>query len=158
MSLGGTDYSKTLEEAIDHAHKKGAVLVAASGNGDKDARFYPAAYDNVIAVAATDPDDRKADFSNRGSSWVDGAAPGVNILSTTEDGRYGRKSGTSMATPHVAGVAGLVWSTPEGGSATNESVRRQIQDTADKIRGTGTYWKKGRINACEAVGGGSSCE
>jgi thermitase len=63
-------------------------------------------------------------------------------------------SGTSMATPHVAGVAGLVWSTSSGTS--DKSVRDKIESTADKIGGTGSYWSKGRINACKAVGG--SCK
>lgn len=156
MSLAGTGYSRTLKEAVDHAWGEGAVLVAAAGNERSSVANYPAAYRNVIAVAATDHYDRKAGFSNRGS-WVDVAAPGVGILSTTEDGRYGRKSGTSMATPHVAGMAGLVWSNSSGADASNESVREKIEDTADTIGGPGaSSLGKGRINACKAVGG--SCD
>jgi thermitase len=152
MSLAGTGYSRTLEEAVDRAWRKGAVLVAAAGNERSHVKNYPAAYENVIAVAATDHHDRKAGFSNHDHSWVDVAAPGVGILSTTEDGGYGRKSGTSMATPHVAGVAGLVWSNPAP-STSNEVVREKIESSTDGIGGTATYWEKGRINACKAVGG-----
>ena len=154
MSLSGTKRSKTLEEAINYAWRQGAILVAAAGNDNTNDRFYPAAFRNVIAAAATDQNDLKAGFSNYGS-WVDVAAPGVGILSTTEDGRYGRKNGTSMATPHVAGVAGLVWSTP-GADASNESVRRKIEEAVDPIGGSrASSLGKGRINACEAVGGDS---
>ena len=88
------------------------------------------------------------------------AAPGVDILSTLPaDGRvhwdpsgYGLLGGTSMATPHVAGVAGLLWS--KGGSAldTPAEIRAKIESTADQISGTGKYWTKGRIDACRALG------
>ena len=152
MSLGGSTGSSTVSDAVNYAWSKGVVLTAAGNDGSKKAS-YPAYYEHVIAVAASDYYDKKAGFSNYGS-WVDVAAPGVDILSTTRDGGYGTMSGTSMATPHVAGVAGLVWSTSSGTS--NKSVRDKIESTADKIGGTGSYWSKGRINACKAVGG--SCK
>lgn len=155
MSLAGTGRSETLEEAVNYAWREGVVLVAAAGNDGSSTRNYPAAFRKVIAVAATDYNDGKAGWSNHGSSWVDVAAPGVGILSTTENGRYGRKSGTSMATPHVAGVAGLVW-TSSPSDASNELIRRKIESTADRTKDTGTSWSKGRINACKAVDG--SCK
>lgn len=155
MSLGGTSSSLTVEDAVNYAWGKGAILVAAAGNGGSNTLFYPAAYTNVIAVAATDHNDQKATFSNYGSSWVDVAAPGVSILSTTVDGAYGKKDGTSMATPHVSGVAGLVWSVSPA-STTNQSIRDKVEATADPVAGTGTYWAKGRINSCKAVG--STCD
>lgn len=95
MSLGGTSSSLTVEDAVNYAWGKDAILIAAAGNGGSSTLFYPAAYPNVVAVAATDHNDQKATFSNHGSSWVDVAAPGVSILSTTADGAYGKKDGTS---------------------------------------------------------------
>lgn len=156
MSLGGYSSSRTLQLAVDRAWKKGAILVAAAGNDGKNWGSYPAAYTNVIAVAATDHQDLKASWSNYGGNWVDVAAPGANILSTVPNHGYEHLNGTSMATPHVAGLAGLVWS--KGGlCGTNTCVRDQIQKTAQKIDGTGTastqYWIHGRVNACRAVGG-----
>jgi thermitase len=148
MSLGGPTSSSTVQAAIDYAWSKGVVVVAAAGNDGTKTWHYPAAYDNVIAVGATDNKDAKASFSNYGSSWVDVAAPGVDILSSTRDGGYAAWSGTSMATPHVAGVAGLVWSKSGLCDTTdNACVRNQIEATADPVSGTGTYWAKGRINA-----------
>ena len=158
MSLGG-GASSTLESAVNYAWNKGVVLVAAAGNNNTSDPLYPAFYTNVIAVAATDHNDAKASFSNYGN-WVDVAAPGVSILSTAPDHKnriwgsgvkYATSSGTSMATPHVAGVAGLVWS--RGLCTNNTCVRAQVETTADPISGTGSYWIYGRVNACKAVGG-----
>jgi thermitase len=155
MSLGGSSPSSTLESAVNYAWSKGVVLVAAAGNNGNTTPVYPAYYSNCIAVAATDSNDTKASFSTYGS-WVDVAAPGVDIFSTLPNHtnkigilNYGSLSGTSMATPHVAGLAGLVWATSYGTS--NTSVRNRIQSTADPVIGTGTYWQYGRINAYKAV-------
>jgi thermitase len=155
MSLGGSSSSSTLESAVNYAWGKGVVIVAAAGNSGNTARLYPGYYTNVIAVGATDSNDAKASFSTYGS-WVDVAAPGVNIFSTLPNHanqigsqNYDYLSGTSMATPYVAGLAGLVWATSCGTSNTN--VRNRIQSTADPITGTGTYWQYGRINAYKAV-------
>lgn len=155
MSLGGSGGSGTVENAVNYAWGKGVVVVAAAGNSNTNARFYPAAYPNVVAVGATDRNDAKASFSNYGSSWVDVAAPGVGILSTTKDGGYQAWNGTSMATPHVAGEAGLIWSTDLciTGTVTEKAscVRNQIEGKANLVSGSGTYWAKGRINANCAV-------
>jgi thermitase len=157
MSLGSPSPSSTLQSAIDYAWSKDVVVVAAAGNRGTNAQFYPAAYGNVIAVGATDNTDAKASYSNYGSSWVDVAAPGSSILSTTVDGSYGLMSGTSMATPHVAGEAGLIWSKSGLCAASdNACVRNQIESKADQTSGTGTYWAYGRINANGGVGGGTS--
>jgi len=161
LSLGGSLPSRTLQNAVDYAWNKGVVLTCAAGNSGTGAQSYPAAYPNCIAVAATDEYDLKASFSNYGASWVDVAAPGVNILSTLPNSpvylttHYGyRKNGdsldgTSMAAPHVAGLAGLIWST--GKCRTASCVRSRIESNTDPISGTGTYWSKGRINALKAV-------
>jgi thermitase len=153
LSLGGSVDSITLKSAIDKAWSRGVVVACAAGNSNSSTKYYPAAYPNCIAVAATDHKDQKASFSNYSTAWVDVAAPGASILNTARIGGYETWSGTSMATPHVAGLAGLLWSSG-GTSAT--SVRSKIESTADRIAGTGSYWTKGRINACRAVGG-SSC-
>ncbi len=160
MSLGSTSGSRALEAAVDYAWRKNVVLVAAAGNYNTNKKYYPAAYANVIAVAATDHNDVRAKFSNYGG-WVDVAAPGKSILSTAPNhssvmwGKspksYGTISGTSMAKPHVAGVAGLVLSSglcPPGGNA---CVRERIETTADDIQGTGPRWVHGRVNAYESV-------
>ena len=161
LSLGGLIGSTTLKNAVGYAWRKGAVLACAAGNSGSSAKTYPAAYTNCIAVAATDENDNKASFSNYGARWVDVAAPGVRILSTMPDTpvylttqygyftTYDALSGTSMATPHVAGLAGLIWAS--GKCATNTCVRQRIETTADPIPGTGRYWYWGRINAYRAV-------
>ncbi|MGM9472404.1 S8 family serine peptidase [Pseudarthrobacter sp. YS3] len=160
MSLGQRVSSRTLEAAVNNAWNQGVVLVAAAGNAGTQAQIYPGAYPNVIAVAATDNFDNKASFSSYGR-WVDVAAPGVNVYSTfpyykfalmTQYNRslnYDMGSGTSMASPIVAAVAALVWST---GAADNQAVRWKVEHTTDSISGTGTYWTYGRVNACRAVG------
>jgi thermitase len=107
MSLESPHPSTALGNAIDYAAGKGVVLTAAAGNDSSSKPFYPAAYPNVIAVAATDSTDRGESFSNYGG-WVDVAAPGVKIISTTSDGGYGTMTGTSMASAEVAALAGLL--------------------------------------------------
>ncbi|BCU81149.1 alkaline serine protease [Polycladomyces abyssicola] len=146
LSLGGSVGSTTLQNAVNYAWNKGAVIVAAAGNSGISAPSYPAYYSNAIAVAATTSSDVKASYSNWGS-WVDVAAPGSSIYSTYPTNTYTSLSGTSMATPHVAGLAGLL--AAQGRS--NSNIRAAIQNTADPISGTGTYWTYGRINAYRAV-------
>ena len=109
LSLGATTYSRGEEWAIRYALNRGVIVVAAAGNMGTNVRFYPAAHPGVIGVAALTEDGRPATFSNYGN-MVDISAPGVNILSTTPGNLYGYLSGTSMATPHVAGVAALILS------------------------------------------------
>jgi thermitase len=152
MSLGTHNGSKALKDAVDYAWKKGVVLVAAAGNYHSRDRFYPAAYSHVIAVGATNDKDAKPKFSDYGRKWVDIGAPGVDILSTLPGDRYGVESGTSMATPHVAGAAGLVWSTNRCAADDNTCVRNRIEDGADQISGLRKYWPDGRrLNALNSV-------
>jgi len=163
LSLGTSSPAKTLERAVKYAWNKGAVLVCAAGNSGGTQFTYPAAYVNCIAVAATDENDARAAFSSYGASWVDVAAPGVNILSTIQDDwfwcflcywygylpEYDALSGTSMSAPHVAGLAALIWA--KGSCTTNTCVRQQIEQTADPIPGTGNFWRYGRVNYYNAL-------
>jgi len=151
MSLGGPQPSSVLEDAVNYAWDKGAVLVAAAGNDGTNWPIYPAAYQNVIAVAATDRNDQPAYFSNYGH-YIGVAAPGVDILSTFPDG-YLSWQGTSMASPHVAGLAALVFSVDE--SQTNAAVRQRIEQTADDLGSPGwdEYYGYGRINSYRALSG-----
>lgn len=107
MSWGGPSSSITAQNIINYAVGKGCILIAAAGNDNVNTLFYPAAYNNVVSVAATTSSNTKASFSNYGS-WIDVSAPGNNIYSTTIGNSYGNKSGTSMASPMVAGLAGLM--------------------------------------------------
>jgi len=110
LSLGGASCSETLAQAINGAFEKGVLIVAASGNsGKKTTMMYPAASPRVIAVGATDQNDGETTYSQRGPG-LDVLAPGEGIVSTVPLNGYGSLSGTSMAAPHVAGVAGLLWS------------------------------------------------
>jgi thermitase len=159
LSLGGAACSAE-KNAVDYAWGKGVVVAAAAGNSNSTSPSCPACYENSIAVAATDNGDYKASFSNYGN-WVDVAAPGVKVFSTFPNHRnrigktnYDYGSGTSMATPHVAGVAALV----RQSISTNTEVRTRIQDFADDVPETTLYWTAGRLNACNAVSGPDSCD
>lgn len=160
LSLGGSSRSTTLENAVNYAWGKGAVVIAAAGNSNNSSKTYPAAYPNAMAVWASDQNDNKASFSSYGL-WVDIGAPGVSILSTiplvkdTKDGSqdgYYLANGTSMATPGVAGLAGLLVSEHPDWSALQ--VRNKIESTADPVKGR-LYSRgnlgKGRINVFKAL-------
>ena len=114
MSLGYASdcgCSQTVARTINYAFERGSLLIAASGNdSDQNRTSYPASSPRVMAVGATDHNDQEADFSNR-DSYLDVLAPGKDVYSLDLDGGYRTASGTSAATPHVSGVAGLVWST-----------------------------------------------
>ncbi|HXG12217.1 MAG TPA: S8 family serine peptidase [Gemmataceae bacterium] len=155
-SYGGSNFSQSFFNALTAARNAGHLFVAAAGNSGANADInplYPAAYDvdNIISVAASDANDNRSGFSNYGRTSVDLAAPGEGILSTYQ-GSYAWLSGTSMATPHVAGVAGLVWSLhPEW---TYAQVRGQILSTVDvKPQWQGLSVTGGRLNARRALTG-----
>jgi serine protease len=126
MSLGGPYPADAELRAMSDAFSSGVLLVAAAGNDADNTLSYPAGYSSVISVAAVDSSERVADFSQRNMD-VELAAPGVNVLSTVPGG-YDRYSGTSMATPHVAGAAALLWSHNTAWS--NGRVREALQRTA----------------------------
>lgn len=107
MSLGSSAYSESFETACRNLYASGTVIVAAAGNSGTLEPFYPAAYDGVVGVGAVDSANVLASFSTTGAH-VDLAAPGVSIYSTYKGNTYKTLSGTSMASPHVAGVAALV--------------------------------------------------
>jgi thermitase len=148
LSIGGEEYSWALKHAVDYAWEHRVVVVAAAGNEDTDTPSYPAAYGHAISVVATNKSDRKSPFSNYGTT-VDVAAPGVQILSTFPGGGYETKSGTSMASPHVAALAGLL--ADQDRSA--REIRGRIQDTATDLGASGKdkYFGWGLINAGKAV-------
>jgi hypothetical protein len=141
-----------LYEAIKYAYDSNVLLVAAAGNEGNDTKRYPAAYDEVIAVTATDSDDKPAYFTNFGN-WVELAAPGVDIYSTIRGPGYDYWSGTSFACPYVSGLAALVWSYFP--NATRDWVRTRLRDTADDLGDPGfdIYYGYGRINARKAIYG-----
>jgi thermitase len=109
ISFGDYENSQVIYDAIKYAYDAGVLLVAAAGNYNSDLEFYPASYDEVIAVTATDANDTKASFSDFGN-WVELAAPGVDVYSTYLNDDYETLSGASMACPHVSGLAALVMS------------------------------------------------
>lgn len=134
MSLGASVDVQAVHDAMDVAFANGVLLVAAAGNGYGGPVSFPAAYDSVIAVSSTDADDSLSSFSNVGQE-VELAAPGRNIFSTWNDGSYNTISGTSMATPHVSGVAALaVEANP---LLSNIEIRNLLQSTADDLGSLG---------------------
>lgn len=156
MSLGGDYYSPVGYQAVQYAYNNGVLLVAAAGNHLTNRKHYPAAYEKVIAVAATDENDDPAKEwpGNLGSNfgdWIEVAAPGDDIYSTLMNDTYGYKTGTSMACPHVAGLAALIWSRYP--HLTRDSVRYLMRYTADDLGllGFDSYYGYGRINAHTAV-------
>jgi serine protease len=152
MSWGGPSFSTTGQNVVDYAASQGCILIAAAGNDDVSSQFYPAAFNNVISVAATNSNDTKASFSNYGA-WIDVSAPGNNIYSTTVSNTYGNKSGTSMASPMVAGLAGLMKSLNP--SMPNADLINCLLSTADNINpqnpGYTGQLGSGRIDAAAAM-------
>ncbi|PHJ25079.1 subtilisin sub7 [Cystoisospora suis] len=153
-SWGGPSWSEALIAALEAADAVGHLFVAAAGNQGRNTDeipHYPASYKvpNVISVAATTSNDELAPFSNRGPLTVDLAAPGVKILSTFPPNRFKELSGTSMATPVVAGVAALLMSFPYQEIA---QIKRAIVNGVDKPPAVeGLVKSSGRVNARKAV-------
>jgi thermitase len=167
MSFGGPEVSQAEIDAVTYAWSNGVLLVAAAGNNYTQAETFPAALPQVIAVAATDWFDNLAGFSSFGSDWVSLAAPGYYSFNTLPnamcgladgdpEGCYGWLSGTSMASPTVAGAAALVWSYL-GAGATNADVRSALETTADISGAMGqsmlAWTQHGRLNVHNALSG-----
>ncbi len=178
MSLGGGGSSQTEANAMQDLYNQGVLLVAAAGNdgssySETDPMSYPASYNAVVSVAAVDSSKNLASFSQK-NSQVEIAGPGVNVLSTYpegtgQQGNYGTMSGTSMASPHVAGVAALVWS--HHPTCTAQEIRSVLNTTAQDLGAAGRDVKFGYglaqtkdavdyidANGCDSSGGGGDPE
>jgi subtilisin family serine protease len=156
-SWGSSSYSQALEDAANYAYSQGVIVIAAAGNKNLSSKYYPAGYQNVVGVGATNSDDDKASFSNYGN-WVDLAAPGEDILSLRASGTsMGAPhdtyttvaSGTSMACPHVAGVCALLLSVnPYMGP---DDARDILIETVDVVFDPGICLSNGRLNVHKAL-------
>jgi len=159
MSWGGTGGGTTGQNIMNYANSKGIILVAAAGNSNNTQTFFPAGFNHVISVASTTITDTKSGFSNFGS-YVKISSPGSEIQSTYLGGSgtsitntYGRISGTSMASPIVAGLVGLMFSVNP--NLTKQQVENCLYSTADPVApGTGynvNQMGAGRINAYQCL-------
>ncbi len=161
MSFGTSSDVQAFHDALTTAYNSGLVLVAAAGNSgpEDNTVLYPAKYDEVIAVSATDSNDGIASFSSRGPE-VELSAPGVDILSTYKGSTYAKLSGTSMACPHVVGTAGLVISKgitdANNDGKINDDVRKKLQKTAIDLGtlGKDNSYGYGLVYAYDAVNAG----
>ena len=153
-SWGSTDGGQYGQDIINYAtFNKNALVVGAAGNNSNDKKFYPAAYQNVLSVGATNQDDKKWSGSSYGY-YVDVCAPGESVFSTMPENDYGTSSGTSMAAPNVAGAAAIVKSFFPSLSALQ--IGEQLKVTADNIYPGNTSYQKselgtGRINLLRAL-------
>jgi subtilisin family serine protease len=156
-SYGGTGYSALVEEVFQKAWDAGIVSIAAAGNngncdGTGTNTIFPANFESVISVAATDKDNSRACFSSTGKT-VELAAPGASVYSTVLNGEYGYKSGTSMATPHTAGLVALMMA---AGNTNNDIIREALQLSAIDLGDPGpdNLFGHGLIDAVGAVNPG----
>jgi len=152
MSWGGGGFSNYGQNVCNYAWNQGTILVAAAGNNNASTVFYPAGYNNVIAVASTTPTDARSSFSQYGT-WINIAAPGSNIRSTYATSLYSSISGTSMASPHVSGLLGLMRSVAP--NATNTALINCLYSGADNINAQNPNFigqlGAGRINAYNSM-------
>jgi serine protease len=162
MSVGGFPYSQAMQDAVNYAFGKGAVLVGAAGNNRRDEVFYPASFDNVISVSATQPEDEFSNWSSYGSH-VDVSAPGSSVMVTNcytctygdhdSWGSHMLISGTSFATPNVSGVVALIRA--QYPNMTAAQVVDRLYSTVDDLGYAGWEKRYGRgiVNAYRALGG-----
>ncbi len=154
MSLGTSGFSQSFADAVKRVYDAGIVVVAAAGNsGSADNTvLYPAKFPESIAVSATASNDLLVSFSSRGPE-VDLAAPGVSIYSTYKGKKYATLSGTSMAAPHVAGVAALVLAAGTCGACSPADVQARLEATAEDFGAAGkdNLYGSGLVDALAAV-------
>ncbi len=150
LSLGGPTNSRTLNDAVQYAWNKGAVIIAAAGNEGNTIVNYPAGYNNVVAVSATNESEQRASFSSYGS-FVDISAPGDRIATLALNGGYVYQYGTSFASPIVAGVASLIASSPN--NLSNNQIVDILTSEVDDLGASGydIEFGHGRVNALKAV-------
>lgn len=160
MSVGGFPYSQAVQDAVTYAWNRGAVLVGAAGNNNREESFYPASLNNVISVSATQPEDEFSNWSSYGPA-VDVSAPGSSVLTTNcissscpnpGWGTHTYISGTSFATPNVAGVVALIRA--KNPTWTPQQVVDQLYATVDDLgyAGWDNRYGRGRVNAYRALG------
>ncbi|MGN7357757.1 S8 family peptidase [Paenibacillus sp. SAF-054] len=150
MSLGNYADSEFLHDAVKYAYDRDIVLVAASGNDNTERPGYPAAYPEVLAVAATDSNMKRASYSNYGD-YIDVSAPGTSIASTYPGNQYAALSGTSMASPHVAAMAALIRS--RNPDLTNKQVMDIMRSSTVDLgpKGRDKYYGYGQIDILKAL-------
>lgn len=150
MSFGGLSLSQALHDAIKEANDSGILIVAAAGNRGRgeETELYPALFSEVISVGATTQNNRIASFSSTGKE-LDIVAPGVDILSTLNDGQFGVLSGTSMAVPHITGAAALLWS--NNYALTNDEIKSKLYEAATTM-GEQEVYGHGLVNIPKALG------
>jgi len=162
-SWGGGSFSNALYDMIEYANQNNHLFIAAAGNNSNnndDILYYPSSYDldNIISVASTDRHDNLSYFSNYGIFNVDIGAPGSSIFSTTPNNNYAIKNGTSMATPHIAGAASLVWGLhPDKSHLDIKDAILNSVDVTDAL--VGKCLSNGRLNLNELLNhfGGNLC-
>lgn len=156
LSLGGDGFWQVVEDALAYAASKDVVIVAASGNDGRDGLSYPASSPYAVAVGALDSTRSRASFSNFGEG-LDLVAPGVDIVSTFKDGESCMGSGTSMASPHVAGVAALVRTAYP--VMNRNGVVDRLRSTAQDLGSLGwdSQFGHGLVDANEALGQSLGC-
>ena len=155
-SWGGGGFNQAYQNLINGIWANGVVVIAAAGNDNSSQMFYPAAYNNVVAVAATNSTDHKASFSNYGA-WIDVSAPGQGIFATWGPSSMYTLDGTSMASPITCGVAALIKAANPGW--TNDQIVMTLISTTDNIDDLNPSYRgmlgSGRVNAFNAVGAGN---
>jgi len=158
VSSGGPQPCLLLAQAASLAWSRGDLVVASAGNAGTNQPEYPAAYNDVLSVGATDAFDRPASFSNRGASWVDLAAPGTDILTTAPTyanrlgpTNYGIDSGTSVSAPMVSGAAALLFAR----GLSNRQVAARLFAYARSVPETGQAWRYGMLDVCNAIAAGA---
>jgi subtilisin family serine protease len=145
LSLGGAGTTQVLQDAVTFAVGKDVVVLAAAGNSGTTTKFYPAAYPDVVSVAATNPNDNLYGWSNRGRDWVQLAAPGCDIA-PVRGGGYGTFCGTSAATPIASGIAALALALDPG--LTPSEIHQAFRRAA--VRGVSSV-QYGRVHALRTL-------